>query len=794
MSNRRKIEFVLELVDKGFRAGMSRTVKSINAFNKEANNGVRVITALEGAVGGMVGAFVGFSALRSATDIMKNAGDAGFNLEASLRAASREFSSIGTDSQWNAAISRLSKELRVYSDIELKNAAARTIDMTKRLGLSAKQMERVIRLTGDLSAGKVSLEGGVERVTAALRGEAESAEYLGLTLNENYVKAWYNAHGAMQGAWKDLNDMQKAQVRYQVFLEQAIPMHGRAASSVKTFSGALALARKEIENAVANNSDAVAAMKDLAAVIRENSGELGNLVSSLVTAAAGTAEWVLKNREAVLAAGKWTVKIYLLFKSFQVLGTGINILRGLNAAFMTLTGSTITSGLASLRAALDGVAASTTTLSVVFKGFLALAAADAVIKIGRLIAILWNWKKATDELAEAKRRAAEQKAWIDPKITSRLSEINQALGTNYRTVDELFAAQKRGEVAYDDLTGTWVRGAREMTDATKKQTQEVQQVTGKALEEMKKKYREYADEVRRIQDEIAGRERSLAEQLRAMARTGMSDIAAWRDRKKEAQEYERAAREAAEAGDFKTAVELADKAKQAYADLNREVKDGDRVLVSQNDALKTSMDGVKRAGELAISILKKQQDAAKKAMEDLTGKSGFQDLTRGMDESKRTWIKNWLDMRSASMRELDKVEKRIVAVTRDRHMKIYVDEVVRKAVGGMVARFASGGRLPGYGGGDRIPALLEAGEYIIRKEAVSHFGAGIFHALNNLRLPELPRFATGGPVAAGAGGSETININLSLPGSDGPVSMRADRYNAEKLLRDVERMRRLRSA
>ena len=798
MSKRNKIEIILSATDKGVKTAFSRinanvakSVKAVTAFNKEANNGLRVITALEGAVGGLVGAFVGMAALRSAGNIMKDAGDAGFNLQASLRAAAREFDNIGNLDSWGKAVERLSGKLKVYSDIDLKNAASRTIDMTKRLGLSAAQMERVIELTGDLSAGKVDLENGIERVTAALRGEAEASEYLGLTLNENYVKAWYNAHGAMQGAWKDLTDLQKAQVRYNVFLEQAAPMQGRAAESVNTFSGALKLARKEIENAVAGNQDAVAAMKDLAAVIRENSDDLGQFVSSLVTAAARTAEWVLKNKEVVLSIGEWVVKTYALFKAFQVLGAGINILKGVNAAFMVMTGSSIMTGLAGLRAAIAAVEVGTSALAVAFKGFLVLAAADAVLKIIRLVSILWDWKKAMDELAEAQQRAAEQKAWIDPQITAKLREINQAMGTNYRTMDELFAAQKRGEVAYDELTGTWVKGAAEMTAATERQAAAAKQATGAALDAMKRKYRQYADEIKRIQDEIAGREKSLAEQLRAMSRSGMSDINAWRDRKKEAQEYEQAAKKAAEAGNFEEAVKLADQAKAAYADLNREVKDGEEVIVSKQEALETSMDGVKRAGELAVATLKQQQDAAAKMMDDLTGKSGMQDLSKGMDESKRQWLKNWQAMRDATMHELDQVEQRIRKITTDKHMTIYVNEVVKKAVGGMI-RAATGGKLAGYGGGDRIPALLEAGEFIVRKEVVARLGGGFFHALNNFQLPKMPRFATGGPVGAAAGGGSSININLTMP-TGNSYQVQSDPMTADRMLRDIARMRRLRS-
>ena len=48
----------------------------------------------------------------------------------------------------------------------------------------------------------------------------------------------------------------------------------------------------------------------------------------------------------------------------------------------------------------------------------------------------------------------------------------------------------------------------------------------------------------------------------------------------------------------------------------------------------------------------------------------------------------------------------------------------------------------GWGGGDKVHALLEPGEFVIKKEAVSKFGAGFLGAINSLRLPKLPAPAT----------------------------------------------------
>lgn len=257
---------------------------SVKAFNETVGNGRQVVSGMVGQIKGLIAAYAGFSGLRRTTEIIRQADQAAFNMQTSVAAASRKFgNSVGSVDLWEEAVRRLSGELVIYSDTSLKNAVSRTVDMTKRLGLSKAQMEEVIKRSADLSAGKTDLEGGIERVTAALRGEAEASEYLGLTLNENYVIAWYAAHNATEKAWKDLTDIEKAQIRYNVFLEQTEQFQGRAAKSAYTFGGAMQLVNKEITNAVTNNQDINQALAGLAATLRENAGDIGKLVSSVVS-------------------------------------------------------------------------------------------------------------------------------------------------------------------------------------------------------------------------------------------------------------------------------------------------------------------------------------------------------------------------------------------------------------------------------------------------------------------------------------------------------------------------------
>lgn len=153
---------------------------------------------------------------------------------------------------------------------------------------------------------------------------------------------------------------------------------------------------------------------------------------------------------------------------------------------------------------------------------------------------------------------------------------------------------------------------------------------------------------------------------------------------------------------------------------------------------------------------------------------------------------------------------------------VYVREVTRNALGGLIRQFAAGGAVsafpiprwstvPGSGNADSVPAALEPGSFVLKKAAaryygsslldliqrfahggrvasllmpgerlflpgtVARLGAGFFDALNGLRLPRealaghlasltapVAHFAQGGTVAAVAGASDSVNINLQI--------------------------------
>ncbi len=818
------IEIILTAKDANLSSVITKGRAVLKAFTDQAGGSAGSIASMRSQVLQLAGAFAGLQAVGDIESLLRDADRAAYGLSASIQAANREFA-VGSAAEWAQTVRDLSAQLKIYSESDIKGATASTIDMTKRLGLNADQMRQVIALSGDLAVGRTDLAGAVERVTSALRGEAEASEYLGLTLNETYVKGWYEAHGAMQGAWKDLTDLQKAQVRLNVFLEQAAPLQGKAAESVNTYDGALKLIRSTITDAIITNEDLVAAMGQVAVVLRDNAAGIGSFIGSMATGAAKVIAFVAANHELLTTVAQYAV---LFGGATMVIGRLIATTQGLNAAFVVLTGSGVIPWLRSVEA---GSAAATAGVSVLRIGFIGLAGAAAAFLAAYK---LGEWMTMGQELREIAAAQGDLER-ATKKVNSEFKKISQATGETITSMEDLDRAVNDGRIHYDELTGAWIKGAGEQQQATAQTAAASKQVTGEALKEMQAQYKAYADQVKTLQEDITTRQRSLSAELREMGRSAMSDADAWKDRKTQAAEYYAAAqlaakqgREALQAGDqataslkFEEAKKLADEAMASYKALNTEVKSGDQVIVSGNEALKTAMAGVQQAGQLAIDILKQQQAAAAGAMEGLVTKAGFADLAAGMDAAQQAWIASWQNMQKQSMDAIYAVEQRIVKmVDQERTVWINVDvpdlarhkeETAEPAYGngGMIRR-ASGGMIPGYSPhpkADNIPIMATAREFVEPVSSVDYYDPWVFEALRRRSVPRdslhaflrgglshLPtfadggmvtpstvqRFASGGSVAKPAAPSKVVEVRFA----GGQV--RGDERSVEALLQHLE--------
>jgi TP901 family phage tail tape measure protein len=379
---------------------------------------------------------------------------------------------------------------------------------------------------------------------------------------------------------------------------------------------------------------------------------------------------------------------------------------------------------------------------------------------------------------------------------------------------------------YDKFTGVIKSTADAADQAASRQTDAFRQ----AASSIKDEYVRLAQEVKRILEEISTRQTSLSSELREMARGGMSDYSAWKDLKKEADEYMVKAREAAQAGNFKEAVRLADEAKAKYKELNTEVKENGKVMVSEDEARKKSMKGVKEAGELAIEILGKQEKETEGNAKTMAEKIGeFKDGWAGAFEK---FLKDGSASVQAFEQELDAL------VNKPRSISISVNKSEAKQDGGMIGlkmamgggvslrNMLGGGFFPGFGGGDRRHVIAEDGEYMLDKYRVRDAGINViraFHAgrydivitelmkkmgrstANALRrslggiIDSIPTVPAIGPQYMAAGGSVQGGGNILRHehtfrlGKAAPVTVYTDDRNAGRLIAMFKRAERFSS-
>jgi len=344
-----------------------------------------------------------------------------------------------------------------------------------------------------------------------------------------------------------------------------------------------------------------------------------------------------------------------------------------------------------------------------------------------------NWLgQATDE---AKAASEELK-----KVDARLAEVNSDL----RKIKESGIAAGQGM----QEPAKAVKATTEQLDDFEKQAKE-------AYASATKKAEEYGTAVLKWEDKIQQARMSTADKLRELGRTTMDEEEVWNDKRLQAEEKLSAAKQALKEGDYELAEQLAKDAEGLYADLAVKVENtenGETVVVKSLDATqKIAMNGIQTVGDFQQELYGKQKASA--------------------EESQKEWettakvIKAQLDEVSAErkalieikLEKLTEAQSAINALVKDetKHITIKVKKESSTSSSGSDGGegYARGGNLPGYGGGDVIPAMLEPGEWVIRKEAVKKYGNTFLARLN----AGLLGFKAGGiiPSLAGVKGYST---------------------------------------
>ncbi|OQW92829.1 MAG: hypothetical protein BWK78_00435 [Thiotrichaceae bacterium IS1] len=333
-----------------------------------------------------------------------------------------------------------------------------------------------------------------------------------------------------------------------------------------------------------------------------------------------------------------------------------------------------------------------------------------------------------------------------------IGKLEPELKRQQNALDQLYKQQEEGQVeAAKEAVEKMLQGKTAYNIETVRQAK-------LSSDELIKIEQDLTQKVIDLQQSILNERRSTEDEIRALRRNKMSEAGQQADIELEINEKLQKAQEALAAGDTEAAKAFAEQVKN----LSGQLKDSDRAI-----------EGLQKGSDVVLAALEKSKVAAEQFREEV-GKEGKAEQVKieadiSQAESAVSQLKSQLD-------EL-----------KDKVVKIKVQQEGNASAGGGQG-FQSGGQLSGYGGGDRIPALLEAGEYIINKQSARKF-SGLLNVLNFkphrlLRLlPDLPKFALGGPVnlpipsipslqpvAFAAGGStETINFNWQIGQKQGQM-------------------------
>ena len=330
----------------------------------------------------------------------------------------------------------------------------------------------------------------------------------------------------------------------------------------------------------------------------------------------------------------------------------------------------------------------------------------------------------------------------------------------------------------------------------KKSLESTYQVVLSEMEKYKDKIKAYNDEIMQVEKTMASFRMSIEEELRDIRRKGMSAEAAWYDKKRDAEEtllkaqkeFNKETKEGYEEG-----MRLAGIAKGKIGELTGAVKDGTKVKISEQKANQIATELYLKLQKMATEAEKdridtleelkgEQEDNAEEYAADLEYlKSRMNEVNEAIDTIKKNPLK--IDT-EASKKGLESILKGVTTL-RDtwenwipsaKTFKSYYEEHVTKHVTEKKTEAKqTGGLIGGKGSGDIVPAMLEPGEFVIRKKAVEKYGAGLLSMINQLALqsggmvtktigsliPQIQKMQTGGQVSPFSGVLHTINLNIN---------------------------------
>jgi len=348
------------------------------------------------------------------------------------------------------------------------------------------------------------------------------------------------------------------------------------------------------------------------------------------------------------------------------------------------------------------------------------------------------------------------------------------------------------------------------------------------IKQLQSKYDKLKSEAKKLMDELKSLEETYNDAMRESKQKTMTEEEKWYDDRKELDRLMNEARTTNDLETWKEALQLAKSLGREVTDENGKVIKGmeETTKTSQNlmtkiyDAQVKLVDKGLKAVESQMYLIKEDLKDLKKLLDEYTaaiGTASEKELKLEMEKTLKSlqeahglisgFASMWGNLRSKEITLTVKVDDQSGGAfnTGPSDAK---DAPAEKKKGGFIERLARGRKLPGFGGGDKIRALLEAGEWVIKKEAVNKYGSALFEALNNMSFniedllggamkrmggmiaqPAVAKYQSGGEVGSGgsvrAGNTYQITFAPQFMTGDA-MAMRNMAPELKRILEDLD--------
>lgn len=207
-------------------------------------------------------------------------------------------------------VDSFSKEFGRY-DADVQNMMATTQTVGKNYGLTSERALQLSKdmsiLTADVGAFNDMSDTDVhERLMAAMRGEGEAAEILGLSINQTTLQEYARRQGIDESISK-MTQAELMELRYGLIIEQTADMQGYATKESESFASQV---------------------RNLTSEVKEISEQVGRILIPFLTDLIG---WVVDNTKEIGLFASMVAGTVLALKGMTIIST----INGLWAAYKT---------------------------------------------------------------------------------------------------------------------------------------------------------------------------------------------------------------------------------------------------------------------------------------------------------------------------------------------------------------------------------------------------------------------------------------------------------------------------